>query len=764
MRADRGNRRDVTLDLIAVAPGCLAMLAVDEWLGVAFGLPAALAAIIVRRTLWVDRPFTGRLAVALLTPIVALTLASLIIDPGNSPMYAVLLALPLVGLVDAVARRSGHPLMSRFPLSSVVTLLVLATALGSLLMLSRVMRFDVTNLPRQVYMPPEPPRWTTASERQAFELVRKIAATRSADASKRMPALAAEPASPGIAVTFFRKDGVRKQGLAFGGACTIDDLRDATREAMAGCGEDWSSARIRIDLLGEPQPIKRRPYLHLFSTAQRTLKRFDMLGDLHHLTFEVEPGVDGVIVSNDGRSSTILPADQVSEGWLTPKVGSRPGKLRRTLRRAWNRDHGHPLDISGADAAEAQRFRVVSLVQLEPGAEPFALERSNPQNDGLLDRATVRAALDSAVTWLARQMGPDGAFHYETLPPHSVETKDYGIARHAGATYALLSFYLQTEDEPELAKTRERALDAALRGVVYAGHRSVAPAEKRHGSDLCFVKQDGAAPSGATALAAIAVALLPEPKHLDDPVLRSRIESVPVDVWLAGMGSCLLHMVDDDGAVFGDYQAAMQRERVGEERRFFPGEVMLSLVHLYRRTRDERYVEAARRIGERQLALNRVSLALDLPVNGDHWFAQSLAMLSEVTGDTRYAKLSLLIAQHYLLEQYPAGGGPEPDYRGAYLTPDLPSSNHAACRGEALGAAARAAKQLGVDVSDLEHGILEGTRFILSQQMTRELSYFVPDEFDVVGAFRMDPVNNHCRIDNNQHAIVALLAALETYN
>jgi hypothetical protein len=776
MATDRRQRRAALLDAVCVAPGALLAIAVDVCWGLVLGLAAAAVAIVARRAWWADHPLAGRIAAGLLTPVVALFLGSLIIDPGNSPLLALLLALPLMGLVEAIALRRGNSFARRFPLTAVALLVVLSTVLGALLLLPRATRFDVTDLPRRAYHPPSPPSWSATALDQAFELVRAVAEQGSSEPEAGLDELSGQTIANGVAVTLFLGDGARRQGLAAGGKSAVDDLRQATVEALASTPwkpgrkrelgtdmeGDWTAASIRLDLLGEQRAIPRRPFLHLFSAGQRALKRFRMLGDLHHLTYEIEPGLDGLIISHGKRKATVLPADPVSEGWLTPKVGSRPGKLRRIVRRVWRREHGAPLDVMDAREVRVGRFRCASFVQHGPGETVVDQQRSGTVGRGTLDRDQVLSALGAAVGWLARQARPDGAYHYETLPPHTIATDDYGIARHAGATYALLSFYRRTADVRELEEVRDLALESALRALSYVARSSKSPAEDRHPGDMCFVREDGSAPSGATALAAIAFALLPEPDRVGDRALRQRIESVSVDERLAGMGSCLLSMIDEVGAVFANYDAAMQNPRVEEERRFFPGEVMLALAHLYRRTGDERYADAARLIGDRQLALNRRSLTLGWPVDGDHWFAQALVELAEATGELRYAELSVLIGRSYLLEQYPPGGGRAPDYRGAYLGVDLPSSNHAACRGEALGAALRGARLLGEDTSPFERGIIEGVRFVISQQMTRQLSYFVPDAFDVEGAFRMDPVNNHCRIDNNQHGIVALLAALET--
>ncbi len=72
-----------------------------------------------------------------------------------------------------------------------------------------------------------------------------------------------------------------------------------------------------------------------------------------------------------------------------------------------------------------------------------------------------------------------------------------------------------------------------------------------------------------------------------------------------------------------------------------------------------------------------------------------------------------------------------------------------------------AARFLGEDPCDFENGLIDGARHLLEQQFIPENAYFVPASYDVLGGIRMGLVDNHLRIDNNQHALVGLLRALE---
>jgi hypothetical protein len=189
------------------------------------------------------------------------------------------------------------------------------------------------------------------------------------------------------------------------------------------------------------------------------------------------------------------------------------------------------------------------------------------------------------------------------------------------------------------------------------------------------------------------------------------------------------------------------------------------LVRGYGRVKAPRFLEGAKRIADRQLRQNRWYLAFGVTRAGDHWMTQGLAELAHVTGDRKYAELSLLFGRGYLREQHPPVAYFYPDYLGSYYRFfDVPRTTRAASRGEALGGAVKAAVFLHKDAADLDAALVAGARHLIEQQFADSNSYFIPKGFDVQGAIRMGLIDNHCRIDNNQHGLIALLYALEAFD
>ena len=67
----------------------------------------------------------------------------------------------------------------------------------------------------------------------------------------------------------------------------------------------------------------------------------------------------------------------------------------------------------------------------------------------------------------------------------------------------------------------------------------------------------------------------------------------------------------------------------------------------------------------------------------------------------------------------------------------------------------------GDPAEHLEQSLLEGARHLMEQMYTPDNSFFFPNPEEGLGAIRMGIIDNHIRIDNNQHGVVALGNALD---
>jgi hypothetical protein len=227
---------------------------------------------------------------------------------------------------------------------------------------------------------------------------------------------------------------------------------------------------------------------------------------------------------------------------------------------------------------------------------------------------------------------------------------------------------------------------------------------------------------------------------------------------MEGLALTLLDMIDAQGAVFEDYGDAREEPLVDEEPLYFPGETMLALIRLHERTGDPRWLEGARRIGDRQCDLYEEN-ASSLP---DHWVMQALGPLWQATRDERYAETAWAMATHTSAEQIPNTYALFPDYFGSWhRRTDVPRTTRAASRLEALRGVVHLAWAREKDARAWEDSMLLGARHLVVEQYRAENMWWVARPERVLGAYPLGVVDNHVRIDNNQHALVGMIGAVE---
>jgi hypothetical protein len=823
MESSRQKVTSYALDVLSLGIGWLLLLSIDPWMAVVGGTPLALLLLVLRRRWWNEQYFaferpatpsrrallairhylwnntrlTGRLAAALFLPVIVFLVTAYLALNAVAPLAGVVGSLLLFAALEAVSRRRGASLLRHYPLLTAVAFVLASAGTGVVLLEAGVGQWPTEDFVKRLSATPAPVKWPVEARRQAVKAIRDAlrsegeeqtaeqrVASQYRKLSRGMDELKNAPSPHGIYVTLYDYFGYRVRGFSDRGRDSLDRLLGALSDALsnkpykprsdrspAGWRPRARSNRIQIDVAGPMATVTYRPFFEVFSgllgRAHRSLRRVDPLGPMFNLAFEIEPGVDGMEIRVPGKQmvSLLLPSDPITEGWLTPRVRSAPAKLHAMISRAWYRGTRERIDLA-ATKIGVRKFRTLSFGEHVEGAGPVGLYRGNRLLPVKLEREFLVGRTVLAAEWLSRQLlkprpGRErGTFHYESFPPYRSSTRDYNLPRHAGSVYGLFAYYNAALEEPAFEESGERALRAGLTAFEYI-ERNLGPPRGEAVEDICFLEADGSTTSGATALAAMAVAELPPADRVERPGLRERVANKPIEKWLSGMGTCMVNMIDPVGAVHRSYRSARNNPFVKKEPLYFPGEVMLGLVRAHERLGDEKLLEGAARIGDRQLRKYRLNLAFDIPRTGDHWIIQALAELAEATGEKKYAELSLLMARGYLREQHPPMAYLYADYRGAYYrVADIPRTTRAASRGEALGGAMKAARLLGEDTSALRTGLVEGARHLVEQQFIPANSFFVPGTFDLEGAIRMGLVDNHCRIDNNQHGLVALLAAL----
>ena len=317
--------------------------------------------------------------------------------------------------------------------------------------------------------------------------------------------------------------------------------------------------------------------------------------------------------------------------------------------------------------------------------------------------------------------------------------------------------------EPTLTARREAYIEAGVRALdrVY-GMLDVPPGIDDGAPHVAFVQQKRRGPrvdTGAQALTLLSFLGRPSPDSVSDPALAARLYKDGDDAIIAGLAATLMDLVDDRGWVFRRWSDMQSGEPMKEQPLYYPGELMLALVLYHEATGDPRALEVTKTVGRAQIAYAKRPWQIP-----DHWVMQALDRLDALDpDDTTWRDAAYDMGREYTAEQFvpPFQELHEPDYRGAYRRDmEIARTTRAASRGEAIGGVARIAWRRGDPAGRWERSLIEGARHLIEQTYTPDTTWSFPNPEEPLGAIRMGLIDNHCRIDNNQHGIVALDAAL----
>jgi len=536
--------------------------------------------------------------------------------------------------------------------------------------------------------------------------------------------------------------------------------RSALEQAAGTPGWKQSDElRLQIDLGGSETEV--RP--NILRRGVRAIVGKFTGGRTHWdlLVYRTEPGVTGYRMHGEAGSGVVLPSDVITDGMLTP----RNRKLRYradNFEVVWDelsRRAGMPHNEPGS--LDFSTFRTYSFAQPVPSERrTVELFRGNVPGPEAVDEEILLDAIDKAGRWLLEQVEEDGRFDYQYFPTRDSHGKGYNEVRHAGSVYGLFHMVHLSLSEPSLRSQANDYLGAAVLAMDRV-YRSLGtnPGTSPEQGYVTFLqgRKGRKSNSGSPALTLLGFMRRPAPEDVADAELRARVWREGDDKIMEGLAKTLVRMIDDEGKVYRYWHEALAGGGVVKEPLYFPGEAMLALAVYYERTGNEVWLEAAKAIGRRQIKHARKPWVVP-----DHWVMQALDLLDRADpGNGEWRAGAFAMGRRYVREQFPPQQPPFADYMGAYRRiQELPRTTRAASRGEAIGGVVRIAWRHGDNSWAWERSLIEGSRHLIEQMFTADNTFFVPRPEEVIGAIRMGIVDNHCRIDNNQHAVVALSNAL----
>lgn len=512
------------------------------------------------------------------------------------------------------------------------------------------------------------------------------------------------------------------RGLAYV-ALRIDGERVATA---------WNDGASPIDALG----------------AALVEARDDLDGEERLAVNTVEVAIVGRRI--DARSEGSSAADNLDRGILGMGVTGDDGQERRyspTQMIADNTSFGRIIERLYEDgeivteSLPAERVELFEATQLLVDLDRSVvvqLERGNQVVPAASVTSERTAQLAEGMSdWLVRQLGDDGRMVYEYWPSRGEESGSNNMIRQWMATLALTRIAEQRDDRELEAKVEAN--------IAYNLELSY----REEGGLGLIADPDGEVKLGAVALAALAISEHPSRERFaaEEAALRRMVD----------------HLWQPDGS-FVTFFIPVGRN---DNQNFYPGEALLLWATTIAADNDPELLERFMRSFEHYRAWHREQPnPAFVP-----WHTMAYEKVWQVTDDPELRDF-VFEMNDWLLEMQQWGDAPAPDVAGRFYNPERPDYGppHASSDGvylEGLISAYRLAAEVGDEsrVDAYRTAIARGLRHLMQLQFADEVDmYYVLKRERVAGGMRTTVYDNVIRVDNVQHALLAVIDVLDAFS
>jgi AMMECR1 domain-containing protein len=389
-----------------------------------------------------------------------------------------------------------------------------------------------------------------------------------------------------------------------------------------------------------------------------------------------------------------------------------------------------PPDQPGATVA---RFRTTHWYEPAPDADPVELISGlRPVRPEEVTRQHLLEVVEDLARYLRHRQEPGGLFLYEFLPGRDMFWEDQNWIRQAGTAWTL-AYYARHTGCPESTEAIGRTLETFA--------RMARPMQDQRGA-MFIATPDNQHALGTTAL--VCLALLDAPQREQYADLR------------AGLLAAMAAMQRPDGS----FRTHFPPSPAFSSQDYFPGEALLALARDYTLTREARW----RAVCDRALPFYIDYFRRHQPPAFVPWQAQAWSHMALSTRLDRYADFVFEMSDFIADMQLSAETGLLPIFEGAL---NVHGTGYAgistAVYMEGLIDAARTAEVFGDRrrAARYRQVIHNAARFVLQLRFKPEEAYYVASPSEVIGGMRNTPFDPTLRIDHVQHALAALLGAVE---
>ncbi len=344
------------------------------------------------------------------------------------------------------------------------------------------------------------------------------------------------------------------------------------------------------------------------------------------------------------------------------------------------------------------------------------------------DVKRIEDVIDGMAAWYMANVGPDGEIPYKYWPSRGKYSEADNTIRRFMATIAFNRLGIDRSDGA-MRKAARRNLDFNLERFY------------RVEDGLGLIEWDGSVKLGAVALAALAILESPQADKYAEQyqALRRTIDAL----WR------------NDGSFRTFYRPAGRNDN----QNFYPGEALLMIASELEKTPNDAVLEKA---------LNCAAYYREWHFHDRNpafvpWHVMACAKLFRITGD-RWLTDYIFEMSDWLLDHQQWRGELDPDLWGRFYTPDKPyGPPHASSTGvfmEGMVDAMLLAREAGDTerAEAYETSVWRGARSIAQLQFKDDVDmFYVSRRERVRGGVRTEAYNNEIRVDNIQHALMALL-------
>ncbi len=250
----------------------------------------------------------------------------------------------------------------------------------------------------------------------------------------------------------------------------------------------------------------------------------------------------------------------------------------------------------------------------------------------VLERFTDKTALEVISTsseYLSMQVGLDGKFDYGYYPIFHKEIPGYNILRHSSSIWSLICSYRITGDKFTLRQA-ESAIGFMVRNSFYKY-------PQRGGDNTLYLadKTLGEVKIGGNSVAVIMLTEYMDATGSDKYTKLCR-----------EFGNGILELFDErDGSFFHvlNYPSLSPKDKFRTV--YYDGETVFALCRLYGLTKDERWLNAAKKAVDRFISDDYTQYA-------DHWVAYAMNELTKYCPEDKYLSFGLKNAQVNLRKIY----------------------------------------------------------------------------------------------------------------